>query len=232
MSNLYKIIQNGKVADVVKNPRYITFLPAGHVAITDKANAKGIVGSDKKKLFSFEPAKRPDIEVASIEQISLEEFDRLQGLLNSNQEITADATVLSEAQQAAIQRLSAICKNKIVAGFTLELSDGEMHSFKLTTEDQLNLMIIENQIASGVESFIYHSTNQPCKVFNKTDMIKIVDAFKRHTLYHTTYFNAAKHYIKSLVNAEDIKLFTYGMDVSDSVKDPVLCQLLKNGEVY
>ena len=227
---MYKIIQNNKIVDVVKNPYFITFLATGHITSTDKTNAMGIIGSDNTTIYSFVPNKRSDIQLASIEKISFEEFSRLKSLLNSGQEILADTTTLTEVKQKVIKRLSNICKNKITAGFSIELSDGNTYEFKLTTEDQLNLMMIENQLLSGSTTFIYHATNQPCKVYTKEDMTKIINAFKKHTLYHTTYFNAAKHFIMSQSNINDINLFSYGTDISDTVEDAVLRQILKNGD--
>jgi hypothetical protein len=56
-----------------------------------------------------------------------------------------------------------------------------------------------------------------------------VAAFKRHTLYHTTYFNAAKQYINALIDREKINQFSYGDDVLGVVEDPILRQILKNG---
>ena len=155
----------------------------------------------------------------------------LKDLLNSKQEVSADTSALEEAKRLKIKRLSAICKSKITAGFSITLSDGELHSFKLTTEDQLNLMLIENQLAAGAESFIYHATDEPCQIFMRDDMITIMNAYKSHMLYHTTYFNAAKHYIKSLLAIEEVNKFTYGTDIADSVKDMVLHQVLKNGGI-
>lgn len=226
---MYKIIQNNKIVDLIKNPYFITFLSTGHIAITDKANAKGVVGSDGETLYSFIPNKRLDASFASIEEVSLEEFNRLYSLLNSGQEIIADGLVLEETRQAVIKRLSDTCKSKIISGFSIGLSDGEIYNFRLTTEDQLNLMMIENQLSAGADTFVYHATNKPCKVFTKNDMSKIIEAFKRHTLYHTTYFNTAKQYIKSLTDIEEINLFTYGTDISATTKDKVLKRILKNG---
>jgi hypothetical protein len=62
-------------------------------------------------------------------------------------------------------------------------------------------------------------------------MQKVVGAFRRHILYHTTYFNAAKQYIKSLTDVKSVDNFTYGMDISDAVEDMVLRQILRNGGV-
>lgn len=224
----YKIIKEDKVVDVVKNPDFIIFLPYNHVSMTDKSNAQGIVASDGDTIYSFD-FQRKDIPIASIKEIDHEEFSRLKVLLNSEQVISADESALAKAKQTVINRLSNICRTSIVSGFAIKLSDGKLHSFKLTTEDQLNLMMIEQQLSMGVESFVYHATNQPCKIFSKADMTAIILAFRQHTLYHTTYFNAAKHYIMSLVDIEKVNLFTYGDDVADFVDDPVLKQILRTG---
>lgn len=226
---MYKIIQNNKIIDVVKIPRFVSFLASGHIAITNKISAQGIVGSDNKTIYSFIPGVKQAKAVVTIKEITLEEFNRLHSLLNSNQDISADETALELAKNKVIKRLSDICTNKITAGFDIKLSDGIVYNFKLTVEDQLNLMSIENQLNSGEETFIYHATGQPCKIYVKDDMNTIIKAFRRHILFHTTYFNAAKQYIKSLVDISKINLFTYGTDVSDTVEDIILKQILKNG---
>jgi hypothetical protein len=225
---MYKIIQNNNVIDVVKYPRFVNFLTSGHIAITDKTSANGIVGSDNQTLYSFQP--RHGYTTVSIEEIGIEELERLQGLLGSGMEVSADESTLAAAKRDVIKRLSNICKAKITSGFSVILSDGESYNFKLTTEDQLNLMSIEGQLNAGTETFIYHATNQPCRFFSREDMTKIISTFKRYTLYHTTYFNVAKQYINSLVDIEKVNRFTYGTDVSETVKDIVIKQILKNGE--
>ena len=226
---MYKIIQNNKIIDVVRVPRFVTFLASGHIAITDKSSAKGIVGSDGETIYSFSHIANKDFNVVSIAEIDNEEFNRLLSLLNSKQEISADVTALEKAKSEKIKRLSNICKNTITAGFSIKLSDGEIYNFKLTTEDQLNLMMLETQLSTDSELFIYHATDQPCRFFSREDMTKIIQAFKSYTLYHTTYFNAAKQYIKSLTAIEKVNLFTYGTDVSDIIDNTVLKQILKNG---
>lgn len=226
---MYKIIHDNKIIDVVHVARFITFLASGHIAITDKLSAQGIVGSDGETIYSFAPVSNKNYKTVSIEEISLEEFNRLKGLLNSNQVISADASALEKAKNKKIKYLSSICKSTITAGFSIKLSDNNYYNFKLTTEDQLNLMNLENQLATDADLFIYHATDQPCKFFTRDDMSKIIKAFRRYTLYHTTYFNAAKQYIKSLMDIEKVQLFTYGTDVSDTVEDVVLKQILKNG---
>jgi hypothetical protein len=187
---MYKIIQNNKVIDLARIPRFVSFLTSGHIAITDKTSAQGIIGSDNQTVYSFVPSTK--YQVVTIKEISMEEFESLNKLLNSGQEVSADNTALEKAKQVKIKSLSSICKNKIIAGFSLTLFDGQTHSFKLTVEDQLNLMMLENQLAAGASTFIYHATEEPCRIYTKEDVVRIINAFKTHTLYHTTYFNTAK----------------------------------------
>jgi hypothetical protein len=227
---MYKVIFNNKIIDVVCSPCFVRFTPSGHIAGTDSSSAQGVVCSDMRTVYSFEPVEHARVKgVASVEKITLEEFNRLRDLLNSEQELELDETALIKAKREAISRLSNFCKNTITAGFTIMLSDDKEYNFKLTVEDQLNLMLIENQLLAGAETFIYHATDEPCKFFNLTDMTKILDTFKQFIRYHTTYFNAAKQYINSLRSIEKINQFTYGTDVSDILSDPVLKRLLKNG---
>lgn len=226
---MYKIIQNDKVIDVVKYPRFVSFLASGHIAITDKTSAQGIAGSDNETVYSFTP--RFGYQTVTIKEITSEEFSRLQNLLNSNQEISADESALAEAKREAIKRLSSICKNKITSGFSVVLADNKLYAFRLTTEDQLNLMSIESQLNAGAKTIIYHATNQPCRVFSRKDMLKIISTFKRHTLYHTTYFNVAKQHINSLLDIEKINNFVYGTDVSEATNDKTIKQILKTGGI-
>ncbi len=226
---MYKIIYDNTVIDIVRYPTYIKFLKHGHIAITDKTSAQGIVGSDDLTVYSFISGIKPGVKTVSIKEISETEFKRLESLLNSGKIISADESALMRAKQKKIDALSAICKSNITSGFSLRLSDGIKHNFKLTVEDQLNLMMIENQLASETSSFIYHATNQPCEIYNKEDMKQIIKAFHTYVTYHTTYFNIAKQYIKSLVDIKEVNKFTYGTDVSATTDNQAIKQILKSG---
>lgn len=226
---MYKIIKDNTIIDVVRLPRFVNFLDNGKVSISDKSTAKGIVGSDTETLYSFAPIPGRQTDIVSIEKIDLEEFNRLRNLLNSGQVLTADKNSLETAKREMITRLSNICKQKITAGFSVVLSDNEKYHFKLTTEDQLNLMLLETQYNAGEELFVYHATNLPCKLYKRDDIHIIINAFRRHLLYHTTYFNAAKQYINALTDIDKVNTFSYGNDISDATVDVTLRQILKNG---
>ena len=226
---MYKIIQDGKVIDVVQYPKFIRFLSSGYIAITDKTSSQGIVGSDGETVYSFKPTTRNDITVVTIVEITLDELNILKTLLSSSQEAGVTEEELIIIKRDKIRQLSNTCKSKIISGFSIVLSDGNLYEFKLSTEDQLNLLSIENQLNSGAESFLYHATEQPCRFFSHADMSKIIKAFRQHTLYHTTYFNWAKQYINSLADVENVNNFVYGDDVSSIVNDSIIKQILRSG---
>ncbi len=227
---MYKIIYNDKVIDVVNNPNFLKFLTSGHIAITDKSSAHGIVGSDFTTIYSFKPLEDKNIPVVSIESITASEFNRLQSLLNSEQGLSVAKCELIKAKESKIAFLSNVCKAKITDGFNICLTDCNNYSFKLTAEDQLNLLNIENQLHTGTEAFVYHATGLPCQVFTRDDMKKILKAYRKHVLYHTTYFNAVKQYINSLTDLEQINTFTYGTDIVGSVDHLVLREILLEGD--
>lgn len=228
---MYKIIQDSKVVDVVKNPDFLRFLRAGHVTITDKSSAHGIGGSDRRTVYSFGIVDRPNTPVVTIEAISPKEFNRLNSLLNSGEEIRVGESRLERVKRDKLNQLSNSCKTAIVNGFTVKLNDGNSYAFKLTNEDQLNLLSLENQFNAGEDFFVYHATNCPCQLFNRDDMSTILKAFRKHTLYHTTYFNAAKQYINAQTYIEAITAFSYGTDITNTVKSGVLKSILEGGGI-
>lgn len=227
----YKIMQDGTVIDVVRNPSFVKFLASGHIAITDKSSAQGIVGSDLKTIYSFGAGSEFAKTVVTISKIYINEFNRLQSLLNSVKKVSASEAALLAAQVEKITELSEICNTKITNGFSVILKDKNTYSFRLTTEDQINLLNLENQLTSGTDTFIYHSTGEPCRVFNRDDMKKIIKSYRKHVLYHTTYFNVAKQYIKSLTELDKVNAFTYGSDITLFIKESAIKQILREGGV-
>lgn len=228
---MYKIIKDNKIIDVIKHADFIRFLPSGNAVRTCESLAEGIIGSDHKTIFSFGKATSLASDIVAINKISPDEFNRLCSLLNSNQVVISDQTLLNKAIDEAINSLSNVCNNKIISGFSIVLSDGQRHHFKLEPEDQINLLNLENQLNSGEELFVYHASASPCKVFMRNDMLKIIKAYRKHTLYHTTYFNTAKQYIKSLTDVDKINSFSYGTNIAGAVKDPILRKILMDGGV-
>lgn len=230
---MYKVIYNNKVIDVLRYPTYVRFLNFNQVTTTGRTTAQGVAGSDGDTLFGLTPEavkKRPALKLVTLEEISEQEYDKLKALLDKGTVVSADESELTKAKALKIATLSNQCKAKIIAGFTVELSDGEAQEFRLTMEDQLNLIRLSAQLNDGVtEVFVYHATGQPCKVFTKADMAKVVSAAWMHMTFHTTYFNIAKQYINACTSIEEVQQFNYGMDVSSSTNDSIIKQILKRG---
>lgn len=231
---MYKIIYDNKVIDVIKYPIYLRFLPYDNVVTTGQTTAHGVACSDGDTYFALNAeglALHPKIKLVTMQEIEETEYTDLLAKLNQGQEVLNESKELLNAKASRIAALSSLCKAKIYAGFTILLSDGTEHAFKLTAEDQLNLLRIEAQLINPQQdTFIYHSTNQPCRAFSRDDMRKIINAANLHTLYHTTYFNVAKQYINSLSNIEDILKFTYGTNLSGFVTDKSISYILNRGE--
>lgn len=231
---MYKVIYDNKIIDVLRYPTYLMFLNNGNVTTTGQTSAQGVAGSDGDTLYALtkEALKvRPTLKLVTLYEITEAEYDALKVKLDGGEKVSADDSELTKAKTTKISILSQQCRAKIINGFSIELSDGIVQSFKLTTEDQLNLMRLEAQLRDGTNDiFIYHATNEPCKVFSATDLQKLLNAMYKHTNYHTTYFNVAKQYVNSLEDVESVQLFTYGTDVSSIVTDPVIKQILKRGD--
>ena len=226
---MYKIILNNSVIDIVRKPRFIKILSSGNVAITDKTSANGIVGSDGMTVYSLVEGLNTDAKVVTIREIEQDEFSRLECLLNSGDTIIDNGEELNKAVENTIENLSHMCKHKITSGFSTVLSDGNVYKFRLTPEDQINLLNLENQLRTDDSLFVYHSTGMPCKVFKREDVNKIVKQYRKHVLYHTTYFNVAKQYVASLKDVNKIKEFHYGTDITDFTNDIAIKQILIQG---
>ena len=230
---MYKVIYDNKIIDVLRYPTYLMFLNNGNVTTTGQTSAQGVAGSDGDTLYALtkEALKvRPTLKLVTLCEITEAEYDELRIRLDGGEKVNADASELAKAKTTKIAILSQQCRSKIIGGFSIELSGG-VQGFKLTTEDQLNLMRLEAQLREGTNDiFIYHATNEPCRVFSTTDLQKVLNAAQKHMNYHTTYFNVAKQYVNSLTEVESVQLFTYGTDVSSIVTDPVIKQILKRGD--
>jgi hypothetical protein len=226
---MYKVIVNNYIIDLLEQIQYIRFLPTGHIAFTDKTSAHGFVGSDNITVYSLAPITMLDYKIAELVEISDEEYFKLKKLLDKGAQISSDESELIKMRNEVVNKMSILCKQNIIAGCTLDLSKGKDFHFNLTVEDQLNLMRIEQQINNGEQFFIYHATAKPCEVFSKDDMAKIIEQTKKHTLFHTTYFNTLKQYINNQTDIDVIKNIKYGIDISDTIDDPIIKSILKQG---
>lgn len=129
--------------------------------------------------------------------------------------IYANAKELNAARQIKIEELNQACKDTITKGISIYFQDGSYHEFKLTLEDQINLLELEKEINDGAEYVLYHGTNELCNLYSAKDMKKVIFEVSKYKKYHTTYFNLLKYCIYNMYNIEEIEKINYGIDFSD-----------------
>lgn len=223
----YKLIQNNKIIAVVKNPHFVKIYSNDRISITDRGTADGLLDIDTQQVYSFKEINNKSIPVASAEKIDTSEFNRLVSLLNSDKIVYNNDQEVSLLRQQIIKELSDTCHTKIVEGFEIKLSDNKAHKFTLTAEDQINLLSLESQLNTSLDTFLYHASGEPCKYFSREDIEKVIARSKKHILYHTTYFNVSKQYLSNIHDFDRLKSFSYGQDVSAITQDLSIKQILR-----
>ena len=139
-------------------------------------------------------------------------------LINPANEIT-----LEYVREAKINEMSRACNRTIERGIDIEIK-GEVHHFSLNTQDQLNLITLST-LTDTEEIIPYHADGEICKFYTASEMKQIIAATTRFKIYHTTYYNALKAYIKSLGTIEDINAVYYGIKLPETFQADVLQQL-------
>lgn len=210
---MFKVIHNDQIVDVLDRVIYIRCLQNGKVVNTDSTCAHGFYGSTKKCIYIFEGIDCPQkssLPTARLESITTEEYSRLKHELELHR-VDDNSPELEHAKLSKIQEMSVSCRDAIVTGIEVLLTDGAIHKFKLTVEDQLNLESIRAQLSSGSSRFLYHETSTAVKWYSADDMRRIISAMDKHRFKHTTYYNLLKHCIHNMYSKDDITNIYYGI---------------------
>lgn len=142
-----------------------------------------------------------------------------------------DELTLEYVKDAKIREMSAACNRIIVDGFDVALSDGEVHRFSMSTQDQLNFITLATMVANGQKEIPYHANGELCKYYSAADMQMILDCATEFKLYHTTYFNSLREYIYSIGDVQSVSRIEYGVEIPEIYKSEVLLGLDANKEV-
>lgn len=133
---------------------------------------------------------------------------------------------LEEVQEAKVSEMNAMQQSVIQQGIDVKLTDGSVEHFTLTDHDQTSLMGLQTQVAQGVESIPWHTSDQAehCKYYSNADMALITAAAMQFVTFHVTYFRDLRIYIRSMENKEEVEAVTYGIIIpeeyqSDPLKD-------------
>lgn len=182
------------------------------------------------KADSYETATITEIEeklynelketLDSVDSIEIED-NQAGGITPAYVPISVDPT-LEQVQELKILQTSAACNQAIEQGFDIILSDGEVHHFSLTTQDQLNLISLSGMAANGMAAIPYHADGEICKFYSNADIVAIVDQATKYKIYHTTYYNALKNYINNLNDIDAIAAIHYGDVLPEKYQSEVL----------
>lgn len=249
----YKLIRNGTFIGVGTSLDFRRYQAKhGILLCCDENDGEYIFCADALYHDEWMAPRKTDTihyESAHVIEIDSTEYDTLYEAIETGDEIDIietdsedhidepvideDTTVTLEAyKEMKNQEMNYICRMLIEAGFDIVLSDGELHHFSLTTQDQLNLITLSTMIATGVEYVPYHADGELCTYFSSADMQNVIQAATEFKVYHTTYVNALKNYISHLSNIEEISAIQYGDELPDEYQTDVLRNLIsqRDGE--
>ena len=226
---MYKVIYNGQVIDVLEKIKYYRYLKRSkRYVVCDRGSANCIQGSDNVTLYALRGVNLPEDfphKAVIYKSIDLAEYENLKSILTAGQVINANTYILHRAREQKIEELKSTCQQEIFDGIIIRLSDGKLHQFELTIEDQLNLQRIESQLSVSSSGYIYHEKGKACTMFSKEDMMQIISAANAHINYHTTYFNLLKYCIYNMYDINAIECLRYGDEIPNSEYRNLLKQL-------
>lgn len=128
---------------------------------------------------------------------------------------------LEEVRTQKNQEISTACQQTIYNGIDVQLSNGETKHYSLKTEDQINLIGKQVQLATDATQFEYHADGEPCEWYSREDMQKIVDTAFQFVSLNTTYCNSFYQYINSITDKPQIQSLVYGIDIPEQYQSPV-----------
>ena len=163
-------------------------------------------------------------------------------LLNRGYTLNSDGTVISpeevmneenlsleEVKINKIAEMNRAQQDTINAGVDVELSNGDIERFELTANDQMFILGLQSQVASGVEYIPWHTSDNTkhCKYYSNADMANIITSSFSYVTYHVTYFRDLRIYINSMTDKEQVKAVTYGIEIPIEYRSQVLNDMIQ-----
>lgn len=124
---------------------------------------------------------------------------------------------LAEVQAAKLTEINAACDAAITAGCDVTLSDGTAGHISLTLPDQINLSTAQEAIKAGGTGYAYHLDGALCEVYPAADIAIMATAATAHVLYHQTYCNHVRAWVKRCTAIADVEAVTYGAALPDDL---------------
>ena len=227
----YKIIVDNKIIGVENADGFRLYQKKNNIILFSNVDSaqyfeyNGVLYRDNW----LRAVENPDIKYqeARIIRIEEDEYDSLVEALEIKQEIAIEEPIeeIEEVEEdpdatfeflldTKLKELRYNCQKAIESGIDLELSDGNVHHFSLTAQDQLNLLNAMLQ-ASGrsIKGIIYHADGEEYKEYSKADIKLISEKAEEYKLMHLNYHKRIKEYVLTLKTKEELKNVYYGMDL-------------------
>lgn len=144
------------------------------------------------------------------------------------EEIPTYIPTLEEVKEQKKTEISFKCKETISKGVDVVFQDRTEH-FRLTVEDQLNLMRKKDQLEKGESKIEYHADRMPCRYYSKEDMQKIICVADDFISYQTSYCNGLFQWISSLNTIDDVEEIHYGTNLPIQFQSEQLKKEVKKG---
>lgn len=125
---------------------------------------------------------------------------------------------LAEVQADKLAQINAGCDAAIAAGCDVTLSDGTAGHISLSIPDQINLSTAQEAVKAGVSGYAYHLNGSLCEVYPAADIAIMATAATTHILYHQTYCNHVRTWVKRCTTVADVQAITYGAALPDDLK--------------
>lgn len=235
-----KIVLNGQIIDAVKelsccrfNSRSRRVLRCG---VDDKPS--GIISERTGNVYQVDgwpifPAAATTAGTVEISYISEDEYKALVEALDitgpviepEESEIPADAS-FEFVQEAIIQKMSAACNAVITNGVDVVFPDGTISHFSLKLEDQNNLISLQLMLATGYEAVPYHADGEECRYYTTDEFTLIATTATTWKMYHESYFNSLRSYIRAMQTTEEMLAVVYGMPIPEEYQSQPLQQMM------
>ncbi len=126
-------------------------------------------------------------------------------------------TSLAEVQAAKLTEINAACTAAIESGCDVTLSDGTAGHISLSIPDQINLSTAQAAILSGGTGYAYHLDGALCEVYPAADIAIMAKAATAHVLYHQTYCNHIRAWVKRCEVVSEVQAITYGAELPEDL---------------
>lgn len=125
--------------------------------------------------------------------------------------------LLAEVQKDKLAEINAACDAAITAGCDVTLSDGTAGHISLSIPDQINLSTAQEAVKAGGSGYAYHLDGSLCEVYPAADIAIMAKAATAHILYHQTYCNHARTWVKRCTTVVDVHAIAYGTALPDDL---------------